>query len=243
MIHLLSVPMIICNDSDDINESPVIRLFSNKEAAGFYEWCDWSAEKGLERLVFQVSSKPKCLTAHVERIYYCFHSYFDEQLFAALVDLLFVLNRYGQALSLRMINGSRARLTENQFQILVNYLKNKSSGIDPLPSSRYSVFTKGLQSTTTLVQLTEGLGENEHDPLTLARDYIEFSQLENSINILEQAILAQPERMELHYELLSIYRSIRNETEFNRIYEELSRKKISLPAEWNQLNDFIKVEE
>ena len=235
--------MIICNDSENINESQVTKFFSNKEAAGFYEGYDESLEKGLERLVFQVSSKPKCLIGHVERIYYCFQSYFDEQLFAALIDLLFVLDRYGQALSLRMINGSKSRLTEKQFQTLVNHLKNKSAKIDLLPSSRYSVFTKGLQSAATLVQLAEGLGESDYDPLTLARDYIEFSQLENAINILEQAILADPERMELHYELLSIYRSIRNETEFNRIYEGLSRKEISLPDEWKQLNDFIKVEE
>ncbi|WP_411727828.1 FimV family protein [Methyloglobulus sp.] len=231
--------MITCADCEGITESSVIRFFSNTEVAGFYEWCDGSAEKDLERLVFQVSKESSCLEAHMERIYYCFQNYLDEQLFGALVDLLVVLKRNGQALGKRMVIGSKSRLTENQFQVLTNHLDSKSSSMDLLPGSRYSVFTKGLWSATALLQLNENSNEEEYDPLALARDYVEFSQIDNAIHILEQAILVQPERMELHNELLLLFRSIRDEIRFNRTFEELSRKRLILPPEWKQLHDFF----
>jgi hypothetical protein len=234
----MSTSLIKCSDYDD-SEALASGFLAIKEAAGFYEWHDWSAEQGLEMLVFRVSRKPKYLIAHVERIYYCFRHALNEQLFGALVDLLIVLNRDGKALGKRMINGSKARLTENQFQALINHLNDRSSKADLLPPNRYSVFAKGLQSTADMVTLAKVSGEKEHDALTLARDYVEYSQLDNAIYVLEQAILLDPERKELHNELLSLYRSTRNQAGFERIYEELSRKDLRLPTEWKQLNDFF----
>ncbi len=218
----------------------MIRFLSNNEAAGFYESCARSYERDLERLVYRVSGNPRCLSTHVERIYFCFENQLNEQLFGALVDLLITLNTCGQALSERMITGSRKKLTENQFQTLVNHFKCGSVNIDLLPFNRFSIFTKGLHSAAIMVQLVEDSYEDAHDPLMLARAFIEYSQLENATQILEQAILGQPERMELHDELILLYRSTRNEIGFNLFYEELSRKNMNLPSEWNQLNDFFK---
>ncbi len=158
----MSTSLITCSDHVD-SESLATGFLAIKEATGFYEWHDWSAERGLEMLVFRVARKPKYLIAHVERIYYCFQHVLNEQLFGALVDLLIVLNRDGKALGRRMINGSKARLTENQFQALIEHLNNRDSRVDLLPPNRYSVFAKGLESTTDMVQLTKVSGEKEHD--------------------------------------------------------------------------------
>lgn len=231
--------MITCNSQDDISKSQLKRFFSDKQADGFYEWHDWSAEKGLERLVFRVSSNRKNLQAHLERIYYCFQEHLDEQLFGALVDLLMVLNQTGQALGKRMIIGSQSRLTKSQVDLLFNHLDNKRTVGEILSANRYSIFAKGLESTTDLVLLVSDSKNEEQDPLILARDFIEFSQLDSAIHILEKAILEQPERTDLHEELLSLLRSTRNQTEFSRIYAELTRKQLSLPTGWIQLNDFF----
>ena len=231
--------MISCDDSNAIGDSPVKKFFANKAAVGFYEWHDWSAEKGLERLVFQVSRKPNTLEAHMERIYYCFENALDEQLFGALVDLLIILNKKGLALGRRMIAGSKSRLPENQYQALVRHLVNNGVNYDLLPPSPYSVFAKGLQSTAKLLQLNENGREEKHDALTLARDYIVFSQLDDAMDVLKQAILEHPERMELHNELLSLFRSTRDQTGFNRIFNDLSSNNVSLPPEWEQLNVFF----
>jgi hypothetical protein len=232
----MKTSLITRNSHDD---KPLATGFlAIKEVAGFYEWHDWSAEKGLEMLVFRVSRKPKYLIAHVERIYYCFKHTLNEQLFGALVDLLIILNRDGSALGRRMVGGSKAKLTERQFQALIDCIDSNAT-IKLVPPSRYSVFAKGLQSAAVMVQVTEANVTQDHDPLELARDYVEFSQLDNAIHVLEQGILADPERMELHDELLSLYRSTHNKAGFNRTYEAFSRKNLSLPTEWKQLNDFF----
>jgi hypothetical protein len=231
--------MIAFNNQDATENLQLKGFFSDKNAAGFYEWHDWSVDKGLERLVFKVSRTPKYLQCHLERIYYCFQEHLDGELFGALVDLLLVLKKDGKALGKRMVAGSKSRLTDPQFHALNNYIDNRGAVSRLMLLNRYSVFAKGLESSSTMVQLTKDAGGKAHDPLTLARDYVEFSQLENAINVLEQAILIEPERLDLHAELLSLYRSTRNKTGFNQFYDELSRRKINLPPEWGQLNDYL----
>lgn len=231
--------MITCNNQDDISNAELKRFFSDNNEDGFYKWLDWSSEKDLERLVFRVSRNPKNLQAHLERIYYCFQERLNEQLFGALVDLLIVLNKKGLALGKRMIAGSQSKLTKNQFSALLNYLGNNSASGENLSVNRYSIFATGVQSTAVLVHLVKDSKEEEQDPLMLARDFIEFSQLDNAINVLEKAILVEPERMELHEELLLLFRSTRNQAEFSRIYGELSTKRLPLPPSWMQLNDYF----
>lgn len=231
--------MITYEDCSNSREPSVKNFFSNKDAIGFYEWGDSSAEKGLERLVFQVSRKPNCLEAHLDRIYYCFQNNFNEQLFGALVDLLIVLNKNGQALGKRMVMGARAKLTALQFHQLNDLLVNSPSDINMMTGNGYSVFSKGLQSAAILLHLNDDSAEKEYDPLVLARDYIEFSQLDDAVALLEEAVLAQPERIDLHQELLSLYRSTRNASGFNRMYRALSNKNLTLPPEWKQLDGFL----
>ena len=91
-----------------------------------------------------------------------------------------------------------------------------------------------------MVDIVEDSRELAEDPLMLARASIEYSQLENATRILEQAILDQPERIELHNELILLYRATRNENEFNRFYQLLSQKIKNVPSEWNQLIDLFK---
>lgn len=197
------------------------------------------SEQNLEQLIYQISVRPSYLGTHVDRIYYCFQHHLNEQLFGALVDLLIILNRRGAALSERMIKGSCPRLAENEFQMLFSCYKSNFENIDVLPS-RYSVFSKGLVSTILLVNQSNDDEEKVYDPLKLARDYIEYSQLDNATRILEQAILSEPERMEFHEELLLLYRSTRNISGFDRVYEDLSLKSINLPLGWRQLDEFFK---
>lgn len=77
-------------------------FFSLKNTGGF--WCDTGTMQGqgdeaLEKLVFLISKRPKCLVNHVQRIHYCFQQNLNKQLFAAIVDLLVILNQQGQAIA------------------------------------------------------------------------------------------------------------------------------------------------
>jgi hypothetical protein len=231
--------MITCDESYDATESSVKKIFSNKDAIGFYEWFDWSAEKGLERLVYQVSRKANNLEAHLERIYYCFQNDLKEQLFGALVDLMIVLNKNGLALGKRMVLGARSKLTENQFRTHNDLLENNLSGSTQLIGNQYSVFSRGVQSVAILLLINEEYSEMSLDPLALARDYVEFSQLNDAVHVLEEAVLAQPEKTELHKELLALYRSTGNSSGFNRLYKIVLEKNLMLSPEWKQLEDFF----
>jgi hypothetical protein len=231
--------MITKNYQDEMNNSQVKRFFSDTSASGFYGWQDWSAPKGLERLVFKVSCHPKYLQAHLERIYYCFQEHLDEQLMGALIDLLIVLNKAGYALGKRLIFGSKSRLNESHFHALADYINDRNVSTDFLPSSPYSLFSKGLEATSVLLTNVQDKKNEDEDPLTLARDFVEYSQLGNAIQVLEKAILIHPERLELHDELLSLYRSTRNQQAFNQTYSELSAKALNLPVKWKQLDDFF----
>jgi hypothetical protein len=214
-------------------------LFADKESIGFYGWLDEPDEKGLERIVFQVSKKPPRLQGHLERIYYCFQQHLSEQLYGALVDLLIILNRGGNELSRRMLYGCKSRLSQNNFQALANHLDNKSSRVELLPPCRYSVFSKGTISVAVMVSLRDDQIGAGNDPLILARDYIKYSQLDAAASVLTEAILTHPERLEVHHELLALFRSTRNKADFVNLYDELSKKGLDLPAEWQELSDYF----
>jgi tetratricopeptide (TPR) repeat protein len=79
----------------------------------------------------------------------------------------------------------------------------------------------------------------DHDALSLAKSYIEVSQLDDAIEILEQAILENPGRMELHDELLPLYRQTRNSIRFKKFFQELISQNINLPPSWNELHDYF----
>lgn len=213
-------------------------FFLDEDAIGFYEWHDWTAEKGLERLVFRVSRNPKYLKGHLERIYYCFENQLDLQLFGALADLVIVLGENGGPLCRRMINGSRSRLTQENYQALIAKIENKNSNPDEFLFNRYSVFTKGVLATPFLITST-AKDRYDHDPLSLAKSYIEVSQLDDAIEILEQAIQESPNRMELHDELMPLYRQTRNSIRFKKFFQELKRHNITLPPSWNELHEYF----
>jgi hypothetical protein len=194
----------------------------------------------LEKLVFQIARKPKHLLMHVQRIYYCFHANLNEQLFAAVIDLFIVLDKRGQAISWRILMGVKDRLDSMQFSTLKGYLKNNRANADLLPGNQYSIFSRGLMGVTGLVAQSKAEApESDHDPLALARDYIEFSQLEEAKRVLEQAILDDSTRLDMHHELLILYHSTNDIAGFKQMLAELTQSGADMTNEWEQLNNFF----
>lgn len=231
--------MIRLKNADREAGDVVAKFFVNTAAAGFYEWQNHSGTAGLKRLVFQVAKKNKSLEAHLERIHYCFGNRLCGPLFGALIDLLFVLNNNGQPLARRVISGAKPVLENPQFQYLLSYLDSNDKDKLSLIGSRFSIFSAGLLSTATLITPAEVTSSEQYDPLLLARDYIEFSQLDNAIQTLEAAILAQPDRIVLHEELLGLYRSTQDVARLNQTYRALIANNISLPPIWLQLINYF----
>lgn len=196
-------------------------------------------EHFLDKLVFKIARKPNLLISHIQRIYYCFHADREEQLFAALVDFLFVLNKRGEAISWRMLMGVKSRLNPEHFLQLKNYLKNKQAEPNLLVGNHYSILTRGFIGANKLVIQHKPADQTFYDLLALARDCIEYSQLEEAKKLLERALLEEPGRLEVHHELLSLYRSMRDNEGFYAMFKQVTSLGFVMNEEWAETNTYF----
>jgi hypothetical protein len=232
---------LLTYNNDDVDENSASKDFFSLQSTGVF-WCNTGVlqnDEALEKLVFLIAKKPKCLINHVQRIYYCFQENLGEQLYAALVDLLIILNKQGQAISWRMVLGTKSRLTAEQFQELKGYLKGNQVGTSRLSGNQYSIFSKGLVGVNKMIQQIEN-EVKEDDPLMIALDHIEYSQLDEAKTVLEEAILIQPDRLDLQQELFDLYKLTGDSNRFHQLLANLTRLGVGMTDDWNQLNNYFK---
>ncbi len=108
--------------------------------------------------------------------------------------------------------------------------------ISALAGNQYSIFTKGLIGTQDLVQQAASASTKQaYDPLNLARDYIEYSQLAEARDVLEKAIVNEPHRLELHQSLLELYKSTQDVSGLKKMVDIFADLNIAMPDDWNEL--------
>jgi hypothetical protein len=203
----------------------------------------WNSEKQSNENLYQqishkVSKNPKQLLHHLQRIYFTYFKSsqnMNDQLYAALVDLLWVLDGRGEDLSKRMVFSTRSKLTEDQLGQLVHCIKQKD--ISLLTGNKFSLLTTGLIGTSLILTGQKKVSA-EHDPLLIAHDYIEFSQLDQAREVLETAVFEQPERQDLQDELLELYKVTKDKQAFTKMYDLLIQQNINLPSSWQELSDY-----
>jgi hypothetical protein len=198
----------------------------------------------LAELVHEIQKHPKNLTAHIQRIFCCYRENLPGPLYAALVDFLIVLNKQGEAISRRMISGALSKLPRRQGALLKAALKGKIEDITLLEGNGYSVFSRGLSGTVNLIEKLDEQKSNDHDPLKLAQDAVEYCQLEEAMLILERALEEQPQAPEFHKFLLELYKSTQNRNRFETVFARLRHLGIfmtdsHLQQEWEQLKDYF----
>jgi len=202
----------------------------------------WLTEKQTDeslyqQITFKVLRSPNSLVSHLQRIFLTYSLGMQEQLYAALVDLLWVLNGKGAALSNRMLEGTRSVLTKSQVNILEGYIQQADHAL--LKANQFSVCTSGsIDSRELLISKNEN-NKQTYDPLKLARDYIEFSQLDEALETLEQAILKTPERQDILKELLELLKMTKNFQAFTKIRDIFIQRELGLSAEWQELVDYF----
>lgn len=192
-----------------------------------FSYSDSNEEQALNALVFKVRRTPKDLSSHLRRIYFCHQKQLSAQLYAALLDFIIILQGKGQAICQRMIVGSRARLDGEQLEKLRKAVDDE----DSRRGNSFSLFTSGLVGKCELFQYNQR-GQEEIDVLTLANDFIEYSQLEQAMDVLETGITVSPNRRDLQEALLELYKSTRNRTRFEAFYNTLVETGIPLVDEW-----------
>jgi hypothetical protein len=189
-------------------------------------------QKDIESLIHQVSRDPKNLWCHLHRIFACYKFQQPEQLYAALVDFLFVLSGKGQSLALRMIGGSGNLINSEQRAIFLRYLKQPEKS--NLPGNQYTVLKCELLGTLRLVAKKQRT-QAERDYLDLAQDFIEYSQLESAIEVLEKGVKQEPSRLDIQEQLLELYRSTGNADRFRDLYALLLKDQRKLVSGWKTM--------
>jgi len=189
----------------------------------------------LEYFIFQVSRNPDNLLPHIQRIYYCFQQNLTEQLYAALLDFFILLQKRGRTLRLRMLHGSKSRLSEQHNGLLQAYLDHETA----MPGNSFSVLHSGCVGHTEFIKAADEPSAQDHDPLQLARDFIDYSQLAEAKEVLEQAILEHPENNALSELLLELYQSTQDISGWRRMMKFYTEQQKAVPASWNDSRSFF----
>ena len=190
-----------------------------------------------QQIVYKILRKPTKLIFHIQRIYFTYRLGMHEQLYAALIDILCVLDGKGLALSNRMVKATQSLLTEVEIKALETYFKNQNNIL--FLNNKYCVCTTGVIDGHTLLIEKKSSVTDGYDPLSLARDYIEYSQLDSALKTLEEAILETPERQDLQFELLEILKQTNDIQAFKKIRNKLAEKQWDESIEWQQLADYF----
>ncbi|MGR9052038.1 MAG: type IV pilus assembly protein FimV [Gammaproteobacteria bacterium] len=239
MMNRLYNPVIVDDETENADvQQGKEALFLGKSDALLSPY-DLSEDPYLSGLVNEIKRKPNGLRAHVRRIYWCYREQLAEALYAALVDFLIVLNHKGQALAERMVLGSGTLLLPEQQRTLNTALKARNRDMTLLTGNRFSVFSKGLEGRVQLIEKIPLSNDLEYDPLQLAEDAIHYSQLDEAMDILEDALRDEPERLPLHQTLLVLYKSTYNRARFEQMAAAIEAEQGSLPEAWSQLREYF----
>lgn len=204
-------------------EADVTGPFTDHEAMAFQS-------SSLNTLILKVCRKPGDLMAHLHRIYFCYAHALSEPLYAALLDLLIVLDGKGHDLCRRLIMGCRKQLDTEQW-LALNTANHQPQS---LQGNKFCLFTQGLIGTTELlhVKRQQTVGR---DPLLLARDFIEYSQLDAAMTTLEQALTTDSFRTDIQTLLLELYQSTSNHQRFQNQYDSMVKNAAPLIDAWRAL--------
>lgn len=184
----------------------------------------------------RVAREPKKLIYHLQRIYYCYSEHMSEQLYAALVDLLIVLKGKKEGIGKRMYVGARSALNEGHQSVLDRFFRQSGYDEHDLPLNNYSVLGTGQLSKMPLVMADnyKNQAQVQYDPLQIARDYIEYSQLDEAREVLEKAVTENPDNRDYHEELLGLYKSTKDKENYFKMYERIKGQDSSLLTYWEQ---------
>lgn len=186
-----------------------------------------------DQLAQAVSADANNLFTHTRRIFFHFQQGHGDGLYSALTDLFLVLGKRGLPIRSRLLQGARLYLADQHYQALRAYLcQGREPTEEELPEAAGSVLTHGVEGRCKLITRVEPSDRELRDPLLEAREYIEFSQIEQARDLLEKCVLEQPDREDLQQELLSVYGASRDRARYLAMRAKLEQILDTLPQCW-----------
>jgi tetratricopeptide (TPR) repeat protein len=170
-----------------------------------------------------IARYPGDLRSHVQRINLHVARGEPDRTYGALLDLFIALGAKGESLRKRMLQAAYSTLTKETFEVFSVNIERGISSTDVTPTAASSVLTKGVQGTSQLITRVEANHAPSQDALAEAHACLEYGQISEAQSILEQALLAQPEKEELHQDLLEIYQSTGDRQRFHEMLDTLGK--------------------
>ncbi len=197
-----------------------------------------AVEKSLGYLNYCILDSPDSLRHHITKINLILEGEAEaDHLIAALADLFCVLKKDGFELRRRMLRYSRSRLDEDTFMQLVKKLK---SG-DLLGDENWLASYPTLTNTDSVVEVITNAnkeaenGEQAQDNLALAYEYIENSQLDQALGLLEKAAVEEPTNIEIAELLIELYKQISGNERLLTMHQKLQEEvDYDLPKCWGE---------
>lgn len=240
---MIESQLVFCEIDQKVSLDPVeLSFYLDEDDKNSVDW-PFSHKKSLEYLTGQIARQPRNLYSHIQRIYFCYRNSLGEQLYAAVLDL-FLCNRGdgGFKLRQRMLSGVKSKLSKDQVRLFNKSLELGGKSALSLPVNRFSIFGTGVTGARILVkQILRSDGEA--DPLMIALDFIEYSQLDEARDVLETAILKQADREDITAELFQLYKSTRDLANFQKTYRQICKIETPLRSYWDDFNALMTAEE
>ncbi len=212
-------------------------------AFGFREWVFWldkffqlklpatiEAKAAYAFLSYQVRRYPKRLELHLCRILAA-ALIEEEALYAALLDLFWVLGNKGAALKKRMLKVMHSRLAADHSLALEEYLAG-SKTVRELPFSARSVLHDGALGKELDLPPEEAETVRE-DPLKVAQFCLELGQLDQAQEILAAQLNEHPYLAQVRQALLEIYLATQDREGFWRSYRQLEESGV-IDESWHK---------
>ncbi len=177
----------------------------------------------------EVHRRPRYLALHLARVQAAL-DLDGEAVYAALVDLILVLDGRGRPLQRRMILGAERWLPSGRRERLRRYLAGGLAA-EALPFSPRSVLQPGLIGASGEGEADASGAEAEVDLLEAARTCLGLGQIDQARELFERILLADPGCEAAREELLAIFQAIDDhDDDFLRLYDHLQRHRCLDPA-------------
>ena len=182
---------------------------------------------------------PTDLRNHVQRINHEIRRKNPDGVYGAILDLFIILKDRGHPLRARMLKNARHLLKHEWFEQLSQRLDKGLTELDAMPLSHSSILSKGYAKSLKLVEKIDAEPVHHWDALQEARSHLEYDQVDQARCVLEAAVLKGSIRLDIHEDLLEIYKHTRDRSNFLKIQQQLTTKDYSLLRLWHRLAAFF----
>lgn len=190
-------------------------------------------EPALGCLGHKILSAPADLRAHVRRILLLSNEGNGAALYSALLDLFIILQSNGRALKRRMIALAQPFLAPATFEFFQRHLEQGVAADDPqVTRVKGSLLRKSQVLGVPLVTRSNDHAGRPVGVMEQVNALLEYGQLEHAVELLENALLQNPDQEPEAELLLGLYRSLREEARWHGMCEQLQLTFNRLPVAW-----------